>query len=207
MNIQKKVNTFINSSILVSMAFFVLGVVFLAMPGLSLDIIRWVIAISSLIIGALLIAADFGRNRTFPFFSTTVAGIVLLIIGLVFIRQPRIMDIFPIILGAVFIISAVSSGRLTTALRGTTAGKYTIVTMILAIICGILLIANPWEGSISMMIFAGIMMIIYSLSTFIDMVVLKKNVKALTKELRNYFKSEEVKSESKSNTGANPENK
>ena len=195
MNIQKKVNTFINSSILVSMAFFVLGVVFLAMPGLSLDIIRWVIAISALVIGTLLIAADLGKNRAFPFFSTTIAGIVLLIIGLVFIRHPRIMDIFPIMLGAVFIVNAVSSGRLTAALKGTTAGKYAVVTTILAIVCGVLLIANPWEGNISMMIFAGIMMIIYSASTFADMIVLKKNVKALTKELKNFFKSEEPKEE------------
>ena len=193
MNVQKKVNTFINSSILASLAFFALGVVFLAMPGLSLDIIRWVIAISSLVIGALLVAADLGKRRTFPFFSTTIAGIVLLIIGLVFIRHPGIMDIFPIILGAVFIVSAFSSGRLTSALSGTTAGKYATITTILAIICGILLIANPWEGNISMMIFAGIMMIIYSLSTFVDMIVLKKNVKELSKELKSFFKSEGVK--------------
>jgi uncharacterized membrane protein HdeD (DUF308 family) len=193
MNIQKKVNTFINSSILVSMAFFVLGIIFLAMPGLSLDIIRWVIAISALVIGTLLIAADLGKNRAFPFFSTTIAGIVLLIIGLVFIRHPRIMDIFPIILGAIFIINAVSSGRLTAALKGTSAGKYAVVTTILAIVCGILLIANPWEGNISMMIFAGIMMIIYSASTFIDMIVLKKNVKALTKEFKTFFRTTDVK--------------
>jgi len=189
-NVQKKVNTFINSSILVSLGFFVLGVVFLAMPSLSLDIIRWVIAIGSLIIGTILIAADLGGRRTFPFFSTTIAGIVLLIIGLVFIRHPRVMDIFPIILGAIFIINAFTSGRLTTALRGTNAGKYATITTILAIVCGVLLIANPWEGNISMMIFAGIMMIVYSLSTFVDMIVLKKNVKELSKQLKSFFKAE-----------------
>ena len=187
-NVQKKVNTFINSSILVSLGFFVLGVVFLAMPSLSLDIIRWIIAISSLVIGMILVAADFGKKRTFPFFSTTIAGIVLLIIGLVFIRHPNVMDIFPIILGAIFIISAFSSGRLTSALRGTNAGRYATISTLLAIICGILLIANPWEGNISMMIFAGIMMIVYSLSTFVDMVVLKKNVKELSKQLKEFFK-------------------
>ena len=187
-SIQKKVNTFINSSILVSLGFFVLGVIFLAMPSLSLDIIRWVIAISSLVIGMILVAADLGKKHAYPFFSTAIAGIVLLIIGLVFIRHPRVMDIFPIILGAIFIVSAFSSGRLTTALRGTNAGRYATITTILAVICGVLLIANPWEGNISMMIFAGIMMIIYSLSTFVDMVVLKKNVKELTKELKSFFK-------------------
>ena len=189
-SVQKKVNTFINSSILVSLGFFVLGVVFLAMPSLSLDIIRWVIAIGSLVIGTILVAADLGRHRTFPFFSTTIAGIVLLIIGLVFIRHPRVMDIFPILLGAIFIINAFTSGRLTAALRGTNAGRYATVTTILAIVCGVLLIANPWEGNISMMIFAGIMMIVYSLSTFVDMIVLKKNVKELTKQLKSFFKSE-----------------
>ncbi len=191
--IQKKVNTFINSSILISLAFFVLGVVFLAMPSLSLDIIRWIIAIGSLVIGSLLIAADLGRSRSMPLFSTTLAGVILLVIGLIFIRHQHVMDIFPIILGAIFIINAFSSSKLTMALRGTPAGRYATITTILAVICGILLIANPWEGNISMMIFAGIMMIIYSLSTFADMVVLKKNVKNLTKELKNFFKSTEAK--------------
>ena len=193
-NVQKKVNICINSSILVSLAFFTLGVVFLAMPSLSLDIIRWIIAIGSLIIGALLIAADFSRrNSGVPFFSTTLAGVILLVIGLVFIRHEHVMDIFPIILGAVFIVNAFSSSRLTLALRGTHAGMYATITTILAVICGVLLIANPWEGNISMMMFAGIMMIIYSASTFVDMIVLKKNVKALSKELKSYFKSTEAK--------------
>ena len=192
-NIQKKVNTFINSSILVSLGFFVLGVVFLAMPGLSLDIIRWIIAIGSLAIGALLIAADLGRSRAMPFFSTTIAGVVLLVIGLIFIRHEHVMDIFPIILGAIFIINAFSSSRLTMALRGTPAGRYATITTILAIICGVLLIANPWEGNISMMIFAGIMMIVYSASTFADMLVLKKNVKNLSKELKSFFKAGDSK--------------
>lgn len=190
---QKKLNSFINSSIIISLAFFVLGLVFLTMPSLSLDIIRWIIAIGSLIIGALLIAADLGRNRAMPFFSTTLIGVVLLVIGLIFIRHERVMDIFPIVLGAIFIVNAFSSSRLTLALRGTPAGKYATITTILAIICGILLIANPWEGNISMMIFAGIMMIVYSVSTFADMVVLKKNVKNLTKELKSFFKSSETK--------------
>ncbi|MBR0415914.1 DUF308 domain-containing protein [Candidatus Saccharibacteria bacterium] len=190
---QKKLNSFINSSIIISLAFFVLGLVFLTMPSLSLDIIRWIIAIGSLVIGALLIAADLGRNRAMPFFSTTLIGVVLLVIGLIFIRHERVMDIFPIVLGAIFIINAFSSSRLTMALRGTTAGRYATITTILAIICGILLIANPWEGSLSMMIFAGIMMIVYSASTFVDMVVLKKNVKSLTKELKSFFKSTDSK--------------
>ncbi len=190
---QKKLNSFINSSIIISLAFFILGLVFLTMPSLSLDIIRWIIAIGSLIIGALLIAADLGRNRAMPFFSTTLIGVVLLVIGLIFIRHERVMDIFPIVLGAIFIINAFSSSRLTMALRGTTAGRYATITTILAIICGILLIANPWEGSLSMMIFAGIMMIVYSASTFVDMIVLKKNVKSLTKELKSFFKSTDSK--------------
>lgn len=190
---QKKLNSFINSSIIISLAFFILGLVFLTMPSLSLDIIRWIIAIGSLIIGALLIAADLGRNRAMPFFSTTLIGVVLLVIGLIFIRHERVMDIFPIVLGAIFIINAFSSSRLTMALRGTAAGRYATITTILAIICGILLIANPWEGSLSMMIFAGIMMIVYSASTFVDMIVLKKNVKSLTKELKSFFKSTDSK--------------
>lgn len=187
--IQKKINIFINTSIFVSLAFGVLGAMFLIMPSLSLDLVRWAIAIGALATGAYLVLSDLGRRRATPYFSTSFAGIVLLILGLVFAMHPGVMNVFPIVLGSIFIVHAFSSGRLTLALRGTPAGTYAMITSILSIICGVLLITNPWGGNISMMIFAGIMMIVYAISTIVDMCVLKKNIKGLAKQLKKYLGS------------------
>lgn len=187
--IQKKINVFINTSIFISLAFAVLGIMFLTMPSLSLDLVRWAIAVGALATGAYLVLTDIGRRRVTPFFSTSFAGIVLLIVGLVFAVHPGVMNIFPIVLGALFIVHAFTSGRFTLVLRGTSAGTYAMITTILSIVCGILLITNPWGGNISMMIFAGIMMLLYAISTIVDMCVLKKNIKGLARELKKYFKT------------------
>lgn len=186
--VQKKINSFINTSIGTALAFVALGILFLVFPETSLDLIRWIITVVLLGAGAYLTVSDIARKNSVPFFSTTLIGVILLVTGFIFAIHPEVMNIFPMILGVFFIVSAVSSSRFTAALRGTTAGTYAIITTVLAIICGILLIANPWEGNISMMIFIGIMMIIYALSSLIDMVMLKKNIKQLKKEFEKFLK-------------------
>ena len=186
--IRKKINSFINTSIGTSLAFILLGILFLVFPETSLDLIRWIIAVLFIGVGAYLIVSDFTRRGMIPFFSTSLIGVILLVIGFIFAVQPDVMNIFPIVLGALFIIAAVSSSRFTTVLRGTTAGTYAIIATVLSIICGVLLIANPWGGNISMMMFVGIMMIIYAMSSLVDMVVLKKNIKELSKQFKKYIK-------------------
>ena len=182
--LKKKINGFITASIGISAVFTALGVLFLFFPETSLDVIRWTIAAISMIAGVYLIASDFSKKRISPFFSTTAMGAVLVIIALVFAVYPNVMNIFPIVIGAWFIVSAISSLRFATTLKGTGAGVFSIVASVLAFICGLLLIFNPWGGQISIMIFAGILMIIYGISNIIQMATIKGNIK----EVSNAFK-------------------
>ncbi|MBQ6355245.1 DUF308 domain-containing protein [Candidatus Saccharibacteria bacterium] len=185
-DVQKKVNGFINTAMFSSVLLVVLGIVFLVFPGTSLDMIRWIIAIFCLASGAYLLASDVKQKKV-SLLSTSMVGILLLILGLLFAVRPEIMDIFPIVLGIWFIVSAVASGRFSAVLRGTAAGTYAIVTTILAFICGILLIVNPWGGQIAMVTFSGIMMIIYGASSLVDAAVLKHNINDLAKNLKASF--------------------
>lgn len=187
--IKKKINGFINASIGISAAFTALGILFIFFPETSLDVIRWSIAALSMIAGVYLVAADFSKKRFSPFFSTTAMGAILIIIALVFAIYPDVMNIFPIVIGAWFIINALSSLRFAATLRGTSAGSLSIAVAVLAFVCGLLLIFNPWGGQISIMLFAGIMMVVYGISNIIQMTTIKSNIKDVSDAMKGKFKS------------------
>ena len=64
----------------------------------------------------------------------------------------------------------------------------TIILTILSIICGIVLIANPLDSSIAIALFAGIILIVYSITGIIDMLLFKKNIHDLVKEWKKNIK-------------------
>ena len=188
-----KVKKFINSAIIMAVAFIILGLVFIIFPENSLDTIRWITAIFFFAFGAYMLAANASSKR--PVFSATVLGVIMLIAGLVFAVNEGVMNIFPIILGAWFIISSLSTVQYSIALKDTNAKAWSTLTSLLEIVCGIILIINPWGGQIAMMTFAGIMMLIYAVASLIDLLTLKRTVKDLNKKFEKLIEGEIVEEE------------
>ena len=198
---QKKIKSFINASMGTSLVFILLGLVFILWPGVSLDVIRWIISISALALGAYFIATDLSReHKGFSLMNESMLGTLLVILGVVFAVNPGVMTIFPVVLGAWFVVSAVSACRVTANLKGTPAYASSLLVAVLSMIAGIVLIINPWAGSEMMMMFVGIIIVVYALSSFIDMVILKKNLKTFEKKVKSAvadIKEAEVKEEKK----------
>ena len=188
-----KIKKFINSAIIMAVAFLVLGLVFIIFPELSLDTIRWATAIFFFAAGAYMLAANAGSKH--PMFAATIFGVILLVIGLIFAANDGVMNIFPIILGIWFIISSMSTIRYATALQSSNAKTWSMMASGLSIFCGVLLIINPWGGQIAMMTFAGIMMVIYAISSLIDLMTLKKNLKDLNKKFDKLVEGEIIEEE------------
>ena len=190
-----RIKKFINSAIITSVAFIILGIVFICFPEGSLDLIRWIVAIFFFTAGAYMIAANAGSKR--PMFGASMLGVIMIIGGLIFAFNERVMNILPIVLGAWFIISSLSTISYSTALQNSNAKAFSIITSVLAIVCGILLIINPWGGQIAMMTFAGIMMLIYSISSLIDLLTLKKNLQDINKKFNKFIEEGEIVEEKK----------
>ena len=106
------------------------------------------------------------------------------VLGFLFAVRPSIMNIFPAVIGCWFIVSAIASGRFSAALRGTSSGIFAIVATVLSLVCGILLILNPWEGQVAMVTFAGVMMVIYGVSSLIDTLIIKHNIDEVSKVIK-----------------------
>lgn len=185
--IEKKVKHFINASIGTSVIFLVLGLIFLVAPGLSLDIIRWFFAIVALSAGLSIIIRN-SMRRAYAFSGTTVIGVMLVMIGLVFTFYPSIMNVFPILLGVWLIASAISSLGAASTLKNKSDSVVVTVTSIISIVCGILLMVNPWSGSISIIMLAGIMMMLHALANIIDLAVFKKNFNDLSENVDEFVK-------------------
>lgn len=190
---KNKIKTFINSAIIMAAAFAIMGLVFIIFPQGSLDTIRWIVAIFFFVAGIYMLAQNASSKH--PMFGGTILGAVLLIIGLVFAFNPGIMNIFPIILGSWFIISSMSTIRYATALKNSNAKTWSFATSVLSIICGLILIINPWGGQIAMVTFAGIMMLIYAVSSLIDLITLKNNLSDLNKKFDKLVEGEIIDEE------------
>lgn len=186
--LKKKLNSFINASIGLSVFFSILGFLFLLFPETSIEVIRWIIVVIASLTGICLIASDFSRYASRRLFSTTSFGVAMIIIAVVFAIYKNIMDIFPIVIGAWFIINALNSIRFATTLRGTTSGVFSIVTAVLSLICGAILIFRPFFGAMSIMVLAGILMIVYGISNIIEMCILKRNLKDIANSFKKSFK-------------------
>ena len=186
-NLEKRIKSFINMSIMMSFCFTILGIIFLIFPEKSLDVIRWIFCVLTFAIGLFMVISDFTRKTYTPFFSASAIGAILVIIGLVFAIYPNVMSIFPMILGAWFVVNSVSSLRFNLAIRGQNAFPTAIIATFLTLVCGILLILNPWNAQVGMMIFTGTMMIVYSISSIVDMVALRKNLAKIEKSFKKYI--------------------
>ncbi|MDO5481184.1 MAG: DUF308 domain-containing protein [Candidatus Saccharibacteria bacterium] len=192
--IEKKVRSFIDLSIGTSVAFLVLGLIFLVAPDLSLDIIRWFFAIIALSAGLSIIIRN-SMRQAYIFSGMTILGVMLVLIGMVFVFYPSIMSIFPILLGVWLIASAISSLAAASTLKSKNDSAVIIFTSIISAICGILLMANPWGGTMSIIMLAGIMMMIHAVANIIDLVVFRKNFNDLSEEVNDFVgrKKKEIK--------------
>ncbi|MBQ3325743.1 DUF308 domain-containing protein [Candidatus Saccharibacteria bacterium] len=174
-NISKKVKAGLNAATISSLALMLLGVLFIVFPVSFLSILRWIFAVLFFLGGAALFASQI-RGRAF--FGTSVIAAILVVVGLIFATNKESAGIFSIILGAWFVVSALSSSALTSALSGAVAFCSRLLSFI-SLVCGILMIINPFGGSVSIMVFLGIVTIIHALSSLIDVLIMRSHLNDL----------------------------
>ena len=180
---QKIIKNYLNAAIAGSAMAIILGILLLVFPAISLDVFRWIIAIMSFTAGVMVIVTELSKHRNAPLFGTTAIGAVLIVVGLIFAARPAAINIFSIILGAWFIVTAIASLRFIAALKGG-AAFFTTLMAIISAIAGFLLITNPWGGSISMMILLGITLIVFGVSTAMNVMIFKGRIDELDKKFK-----------------------
>ncbi len=187
----KKFNQIINEAIGISIIFLLLGIIFLIYPNISIQVVAYLIAFILIGSGIYLIGLEFTNRIIFFPMDTLFNGIISVILGTIILIYPNIFQtIIPIMLGIYFILDSIFKLKVITFLRriDNTSWILTLLLTILSIICGIVLIANPLDSSIAIALFAGIILIVYSITGIIDMLLFKKNIHDLVKEWKKNIK-------------------
>lgn len=187
----KKFNQIINEAIGISIIFLLLGIIFLIYPNISIQVVAYLIAFILIGSGIYLIGLEFTNRIIFFPMDTLFNGIISVILGTIILIYPNIFQtIIPIMLGTYFILDSIFKLKVAAFLRriDNTSWILTLLLTILSIICGIVLIANPLDSSIAIALFAGIILIVYSITGIIDMLLFKKNIHDLVKEWKKNIK-------------------
>ena len=178
----KKINEYINLSIILSVLFMIVGVLLIVWPKASLDTFAYVIGTIMIIYGIYSFIDSFSINPALCLFQMT-NSILSFLLGICVFLNPSIFEsILPIALGIFFIISGAFSSRISFIIKDIDNSYIlSLFTSILMIICGVVLIINPGNTALVITTLIGIILIVYSVSAIVDMFVFKSRVKEIDK--------------------------
>lgn len=182
-----KLNKYINSSIVISALLMLLGIGIFIYPTMSLKVFSYSIAIIISLFGLFLIIEDI-RYNVGMLFDFSLLGIMFFLLGLILLKYPNALtSLIPIFLGIWFIVSGFVKGRWTYYLSDykLSIRILSFIMSILSIACGIIFIFNPLDGANYIASFVGILLIIYSISDIVDMIIFKINVNKIYKNIKD----------------------
>ena len=178
------------SVLLLSILAFVIGLLMVVVPNASLQVIGITFGIFAILFGVVLIALDFALNNIYiPFFGI-LSGVLSVIVGTVLIAMPGILPtVFGIVLGIWIILSSVNIISIAIAVRkGFSKWGLLLLLGIIDLVSGIIVLFNPFASSLSIVVLSGIVIMIHSAVTIVDMIMLKSDVKEIAKAYEESLK-------------------
>lgn len=179
-----------NSIIISSIVALIVGIIMIMFPDVSIKTMGIVAAVYIIIQGVALLYVDTLASKFYLPFDGFFSGIVSIIIGIILLFRPAVVPVvFTIGLGIWIIITSINYIRVAIKIRKTKLPWIVILVLgILDLLAGLLMIFNPFEATISIVLFAGIMIIVHSVINIIDVIIIKKDIKEISKEFTNMLK-------------------
>ena len=140
----------------------------------------------SYIIGAILFAIGiiamirFFTNKSEDSFSqlNIVYGIICILAGIFFVKEPKMIgSIIPVVLGIGIIINSSIKVQQALVLKNVKNKYWTIslVISLLSLVCGVVLLFNPFSGAVVLTKIIGIFLILYAVLDLVNTFLLKKS--------------------------------
>ena len=178
------------SIILSSIVAFIIGLIMAVAPGISLQTIGIIAGIYIIAHGVVLITLAFAANNFYVPFYGVMSGILSIILGIVLVAMPNVLStVFAIALGIWIILSSVNIISISITVKETLSNWYLLLLLgIVDLLAGIIILFNPFATSISVVVLGGIVIMVHSVVNVIDMIIIKKNVKEVTKAIESTVK-------------------
>lgn len=181
-----KLNKYLNSGIILTIVFLLVGGILIVKPDISFNIISYLIGASLVVSGIYLFIIDSKTNNIF--INVFLYAILLTLIGILIILNPVTLKvILPIFLGLWFLISGIFKIRLDIYMKDEPYFILSLITNIITVICGVILLINPVESVSAITISLGIIIAISSISSLIDIIIFKKNINSVVKYLKEEY--------------------
>ncbi|MBR2709990.1 DUF308 domain-containing protein [Candidatus Saccharibacteria bacterium] len=179
------------SIIIVSVISFILGLIMTVYPGASLEGMGMAFGIYMIIYGVALIVLDFMSHNIYIPFYGIASGILSIIAGLVIVAMPGVMTtVFTLALGFWVILSSINMISMSISVRKGVKNWWAWLLLgIIDLICGIIIVFNPFASSISLVAMGGIFIMIHSVISIVDMVMIRKNVHELADAIKEQYKA------------------
>ena len=172
-----------------------LGAVMVIWPDMSLTAFGIIAAVFFFIIGLSLIILDVKAWRMYIPFDGFIPGVLNVILGVIFACYPEFFAVYVgTAFGLLLIVLAFSGIKFAVKIRGTGAPWLLIVILqVINVLAGILMICYPVSASISLTVVLGILLMIFSVSNFVTLISVKKNVKSVNTLIVNALSAPEKK--------------
>lgn len=181
-----KLNKYLNSGIILTIVFLLVGGILIIKPDISFNIISYLIGASLIVSGIYLFIIDSKTKNIF--INVFLYAILLTLIGILIILNPITLKvILPIFLGLWFLISGIFKIRLDIYMKDEPYFILSLITNIITVICGVILLINPVESVSAITISLGIIIVVSSISSLIDIIIFKKNINSVVKYLKEEY--------------------
>lgn len=181
----------LTTSVLVSsIVAFIIGLMMVIIPDISLQAISIVFGIYVMIHGCALIVLNFMAHRIYIPFHGIMSGLLSIVVGIILVTMPNVLStIFAITLGLWIILSSVNTISLSISVKDAVKDWYLwLILGIVDLICGFIILFNPFASSISVVVLGGIIIMIHSVLSIAGIIMIKKDAKNIAKELEAKLK-------------------
>ena len=178
----KRIKSLFNYVLVSEIFFLLIGIMMTIRPKEALITCNFMIAIFMLITGMLIVL-----GKPFKKFAFKEIGMLSIILGIVLILKPEILSIvLPIVCGIYFVTMGYMLIKASYVLKEIHIDNWKIsyACAILIMASGLLMIINPIPSAYSIVIFVGVNIIVSSISGIVDMFILKKHVKDISKIIK-----------------------
>ncbi len=180
---------FMRSSIFGSIALAILGVFLFIKSELTIVSITYVIGAVLVGIGLVAMLKYIANiNKSVKNEIDIIYGTVTVILGIVVISNPKaIASIIPFVLGIIIILSSAAKLGYGFELRKNNNQLWTgtVIIALITMLCGVLLIFNPFAGAEFILKIVGALIFIYAVLDIVSTFRIRKTIKPLKKALQN----------------------
>ena len=193
----KFLSNFIKTSIIFSASLIVLGLLLIFKSEATIITISYVIGALLIALGVLaelnyLKVNKKGLEKTD---FDVLYGVVCIILGIVVINNPEaIASIIPLVIGVIIIANSVVKLQYSLELRKEKNDLWvsTLVLSITMVVCGVVLIFNPFKGAVVLTKIVGIFILVYAVIDLISSFFLRNTLKKLKESVESVVKDAQV---------------